>query len=180
MTYFIGCIHFGHESMAKYRGFYDSWEHDEHLIRCWNSVVKEKDKVFILGDITMEKAIHYPKLEELNGYKHVVLGNHDRPQDIDRMLDFVDKVSGVFNYNGYMLTHVPIHPNEVTWCKGNIHAHIHHKNVIDSVEVYDRYQDEGSKLVTVGQEKYINVDAHLLNYKPISFAEIESRNVQNS
>lgn len=171
MVYFIGCLHFGHENMAKYRGFYDSCEHDEHLIRCWNSVVQKRAKVFILGDITMENSKHYHRLEELNGYKHVVLGNHDRATDIPELLKYVDKVSGMVDYNGYALTHAPIHPAEVVFYRGNIHAHIHHDNKLPEVVVSDRYNDTGAIMVET-KHKYINVDAHLIGYKPLKFEEI--------
>lgn len=172
MTYLIGCLHLGHENMAKYRGFYDSQEHDEHLIRCWNSVVDKKDKVFILGDVTMETSKHYYLLNLLNGYKEVVLGNHDRATDIPELLKYVDKISGMVDYKGYALTHAPIHPAEVVFYKGNIHAHIHHNNKLPEVEVSDRYEDQGFLMVNT-KHKYINVDAHLIGYKPLKFEEMQ-------
>jgi calcineurin-like phosphoesterase family protein len=52
-TYFIGCLHFGHEFMAIKRGFEDSLAHDEHLISEWNKIVNKKDLTWILGDITI-------------------------------------------------------------------------------------------------------------------------------
>lgn len=172
-VFFIGCLHLSHENMAKHRGFYDSWEHDEHLIRCWNSVVNHTSKVFILGDITMENARHYPKLDELNGSKHVILGNHDRPQDIHELFKYVSKISGMYDYKGYTLTHAPIHPNEVVWYKGNIHAHIHHVNKLEECLVSNKYKDEGWSQ-TDSLHKYINVDAHLIGYKPLSFEQIKA------
>ena len=45
---FIGCLHLGHEWMAKHRGFENSEKHDEHLIESWNSIVNKKDLTYIL------------------------------------------------------------------------------------------------------------------------------------
>lgn len=39
---FIGCLHLGHASVAKYRGWDDPEKHDEYLIQEWNKVVKRK------------------------------------------------------------------------------------------------------------------------------------------
>ena len=46
-TFFIADLHLGHKNMAIKRGFKDTFEHDEYLIKRWNKVVSKKDKVFI-------------------------------------------------------------------------------------------------------------------------------------
>lgn len=168
-VYFLGCIHFGHEWMAKHRGFQDSNHHDEHLIAQWNKTIKKKDLVWILGDITMENQAHFYRLDQLNGRKKVVLGNHDLPQDTRALLNYVETVAGVVDYKGYVLSHVPIHPNEISFCRGNIHAHIH-ENKIDECIVSDRYGDVPTKSPTLS--KYFNVDAQRINYTPISMDKI--------
>ena len=168
---FIGCLHLGHENIAKHRGFVNSEEHDETLVNTWNSTVHKKDTTYILGDITMETADHYWQLDRLSGIKHVILGNHDRRQDVLELLKYVHSVSGVIDYKGYSLTHVPIHPNEVQFYKGNIHAHIHHVNKLEEVSVNDSYLDEGSK-PTPTLRKYFNVDAKLIHFKPKTLLEL--------
>lgn len=169
--YMIGCLHLSHESMAKHRGFNNSEEHDNYLTSQWNSVVKsKKDIVYILGDLTMEKAAPYYKLDHLNGIKHVVLGNHDRRQDITKLLGYVQSVSGVIDYKGCMLSHVPIHPNEACFYRKNIHAHIHHINQLEECVVYSSYTD--NEIIVRTENKYFNVDAKLLDFKPILFEDI--------
>ena len=168
---FIGCLHLGHEALAKYRGFSDSWEHDEYLIRAWNSVVKKRDVTYILGDVTFETSEHYYKLDQLNGRKKVILGNHDRAKDIPELLQHVDSVAGLLMYKGFMLSHAPIHPAEISFCRGNIHAHIHHLNKIPECMVVPRYGDLGDKEESTAN-KYISVDAKLIGFKPISLEEI--------
>lgn len=170
-TYFIGCLHFGHEGMARYRGFNDSWAHDNFLIDNWNSIVNPKDIVYILGDVTMESSKFYFKLDQLNGVKHVVLGNHDRRQDVPELLKYVTSVGGAIDYKGYILTHVPVHPNEAAMKFGNIHAHIHHENQLEDVWVSNGYKDASSYVVPT-KYKYINVDAKLLNFQPKTLEQL--------
>lgn len=171
-TFFIGCLHLGHEGVAKWRGFDSSEQHDEWLITQWNGVISKRDMVFILGDITMENNKHYYKLDMLKGDKKVVLGNHDRWQDVPSLLKYVSGVSGMVDYKGYALTHSPIHPSEIGSYIGNIHAHIHHNNKLSQFDVYSKYQDEDSKIIsTTG--RYINVDAKLLDFKPLKFDNLK-------
>jgi calcineurin-like phosphoesterase family protein len=166
---FIGCLHFQHRWMANHRGFTDEWYHDEHLIESWNRVVGKRDLTFILGDVSMESAEPYYLLDRLQGRKICVLGNHDRHQDVKELLKYVETVAGVVDYKGYVLSHVPIHPSEISFCRGNIHAHIH-ENILEECIVDDRYGDTKTKSPTLA--KYFNVDAQRLNYTPMSMGEI--------
>jgi calcineurin-like phosphoesterase family protein len=168
---FIGCLHLGHTNIAKHRGWNSAEEQDNFLIQEWNKVVNKRDLTYIVGDITMEKSLDYYKLDQLNGRKIAVLGNHDRHQDINHLLNHVHGVAGAVDYKGCIVTHVPIHPNEVQFYRANIHAHIHHVNILEEVIVSDSYLDEGHKPAPT-LHKYINVDAHLLGYRPISIEEI--------
>lgn len=132
---FIADLHFGHTNMAIKRGFETAEQHDEYIIKKWNSVVHKRDIVYILGDVTMERPTTYPLLDRLNGLKKVVLGNHDRPQDIPELLRYVHCVSGMEKYKGIFLTHCPIHPMELEHrVSRNIHGHIHEHIIND-----DRY-----------------------------------------
>lgn len=98
---FMGCLHIGHTSIAKYRGFQDEFYHDEYLIEQWNKIVHKRDTTYILGDVTMETSKHYYQLDRLAGRKIVVLGNHDKYQDIPELLKYVDGVAGCVDYKGY-------------------------------------------------------------------------------
>jgi calcineurin-like phosphoesterase family protein len=168
---FIGCLHLGHKSIAAHRGWNDVEEHDAFLIQEWNKVVSKRDTTYIVGDITMEKPHDYYKLDLLNGRKIVVLGNHDRHQNVKELLQYVDGVAGAVDYKGFIITHVPIHPNEVQFYRGNIHAHIHHENKLEEVIVSDSYLDKDNKPAPT-LHKYFNVDAHLMGYQPKSIDEL--------
>jgi calcineurin-like phosphoesterase family protein len=169
---FIGCLHLGHKWMAKHRGFYDSFHHDDYLVHSWNQVVDKRDIVYVVGDVTMEKRDDYETLSLLNGTKYLVMGNHDMGQHNDTQLKYFKKIMGSVDYKGFMITHVPIHPNEVVWYRGNIHAHIHHNNKLEEVIVSDKYTDEGYVNVPT-KHLYYNVDAHLIGYKPKTIDELK-------
>jgi len=174
-VFIMGCLHLGHKWMAQHRGFQDEFYHDEYLIEQWNQVVNKKDLVYILGDITMETSKHYYQLDRLKGRKIVVLGNHDLPRDTRELLKHVETVAGMIDYKGYCLTHAPIHPCEMGFYRGNIHAHIHENELVDCI-VPSRYKDEDSVLTTT-LHKYINVDAKKLDFKPLNFETIKQLNL---
>lgn len=170
-VFFIGCLHFGHEAMARWRGFASSKEHDKLIINNWNKTVSKKDLVFILGDVTMENPDYYCYLDELNGRKQVVLGNHDLSKDVPELLKYVESVSGMIDYKGFALTHCPIHPNELQFYpEGNIHAHIHHINTVpDSIVKLD-YNRSEETLNT--KNMYHHVDAKVINFTPKKLEDI--------
>ena len=141
-------LHFSHKNMAIKRGFKTIEEHDQLIIDNWNSVVKKNDIVYLLGDISMEKRAPYALLEKLHGIIYVTLGNHDRLQDTPYLLNYVNGVSSCFEYKGYILTHIPIHPSEMDRFRGNIHGHLHDKIILD--------------------DRYINVSLERINYTPIN------------
>lgn len=161
---FIGCLHLGHEQVAKRRGWENSLQHDEYLIQEWNKIVNKRDLTYILGDITLENNKHYHLLNKLQGRKIVILGNHDKHQNVKDLLNYVDGVAGALKYKGFILTHIPIHPDELKKrFRGNIHAHIHHENKLKELVLNENY---------LLFSKYFNVDAHFVNYKPQSIEDL--------
>lgn len=168
---FIGCLHLGHEWMAIHRGFKNAEDYHKHLIEQWNSVVGKKDLVYILGDVTMEEKEFYPILDSLNGRKKVILGNHDLGKHIPDLLKHVETVEGMVHYKGFWLTHCPVHPQELTFVKGNIHAHIHEMKV-PKIELTVDYWDAKKTFTSESEDKYYNVDAENINYKPRTIEQI--------
>lgn len=80
MNFYIADLHLGHENILKHchRPFETVEEMDETIIHNWNSVVGRKDDVYILGDVGWKNLELNSKIAGLNGYKHLVIGNHDR------------------------------------------------------------------------------------------------------
>jgi calcineurin-like phosphoesterase family protein len=167
---FIADLHLGHINMALHRGFSNVEEHDEHIITKWNNIVHKRDVTYILGDVTMEKKSSYALLDRLNGVKHVVLGNHDRRQDVPHLLQHVESVAGMIQYKGIMLTHCPIHPMELDYrFNKNIHGHIHGKVVMKTgwVDV-----DNGYIVEPIPDERYFCVSCEQVDYTPKTLREL--------
>ncbi len=81
-TFFTADTHFGHTNIIRYCGrpFESKEEHDETMIKNWNSVVTSRDHVYHLGDVGFgEPSDLYRVLERLHGKIYLIKGNHDGP-----------------------------------------------------------------------------------------------------
>jgi calcineurin-like phosphoesterase family protein len=149
--------HFSHRNMAIKRGFKDEYAMNDHIIAEWNKVVGKRDVTYILGDITMEKD-DYHWLDQLNGIKKVILGNHDQPQHVKSLLLYVNSVASCKyirdkEHGSFIISHIPIHPQELEYrYKMNIHGHVH-ENTLDD-------------------KRYINVSAEVIDYRPKTLREL--------
>lgn len=85
---YIADLHFGHINVTKVgrdfdnRGFKDLDEMHEFITKKWNATTTNDDHVYILGDVCWKvnnNNIEQYKtlLKNLNGNKHLILGNHD-------------------------------------------------------------------------------------------------------
>lgn len=173
-VYHIGCLHLGDERMAKHRGYPTAENYFENLKAKWNSVVTNRDKVFIHGDVGYESDEFYPLLNELNGSKTVIGGNHDLPKHSRELLNYVDGICGMLYYKGMWLTHAPLHPQELARVNINVHAHVHEQPIFES-EIALKYWDYEGTVVTKTNQGYVNVDAHLLGLIPMAHEDIVSK-----
>lgn len=165
---FIADYHFGHKFVSDLRGFKDPFEMNEHIVSEHNKIVHKKDLTYILGDITMETSKWYFYLDQMNGRKKVILGNHDKMKNIPELLKYVEGVSAVERYKGVFLSHCPIHPQELEYrVTRNIHGHLHSYHV--PITVVPGVRDtKGSKPDT----RYINVSCEQVDYKPKTLLEL--------
>lgn len=79
-VFFTSDTHFGHDRDFVWgvRGFKNVDEMNKEIVKRWNSVVKEEDTVYLLGDVMLgnnDESIKY--LKQLNGLIYIALGNHD-------------------------------------------------------------------------------------------------------
>ena len=173
-TFFAADHHLGHANIinftrndgTKLRPFSSVEEHDEYIVEQHNSVVKQQDIVYLLGDL----AIHTNQLkllQRMNGSLRLVRGNHDIAKLKYYLMNGIRQIHGckVFTPKDtkanirIMATHVPVHPN----CLGNnvfnIHGHLHYRSVVNEIgEKDNRY-------------KCVSME-HLSNYIPISMEQI--------
>jgi len=86
MIYFTADQHFGHRNIIKYcnRPFSTPEEMDDRIIKNHNASVEKNDDVYMLGDLSMsmQKETLAMYVKQLNGRKHLILGNHDRLKNI--------------------------------------------------------------------------------------------------
>ena len=75
--FFTADTHFGHAKIIEYckRPFANADEMDEEIIRRWNSVVKDGDQVYHVGDFAFKNGRDVRR--RLNGSIFLVNGNHD-------------------------------------------------------------------------------------------------------
>lgn len=157
-TFFIGDTHFGHkgiitfDSTRPYRPFDTIEQHDEELIKRWNSVVRPQDLVWHLGDFCFGSK-NISIAGRLNGRKKLVMGNHDTYPTAE-YLKYFEKVYGAAGIaDDLLLTHIPVHVSQSTRWKRNIHGHMH------TVAIWDPF--------------YFNVSAEQINLTPISIEELK-------
>ena len=79
MNYYIADTHFGHDNIRRlsHRPFKTIEEMDKTITNNWNSRVRDNDDVYILGDFSYKSKDPISYLKQLNGRKHLIVGNHD-------------------------------------------------------------------------------------------------------
>lgn len=149
---------------------------DEEMIRRWNEVVREQDKVYHLGDVVINmKFLNI--LERLNGTKRLIRGNHDIGKTKD-YLKYFKEIHGVRVLEDIVLSHVPLHPGSVTerW-NCNVHGHLH-ANIVErpSGNLIPVSRWIGGELIAEFEPDplYVNVSVEQINYTPIEFSELRA------
>lgn len=72
--------------MLKARNFKNEYEMNETLIKNWNTVIKMDDDVYLLGDLMLnDNETGLKCIKQLKGSIHIVLGNHDTKERIERI-----------------------------------------------------------------------------------------------
>ena len=82
MRYYIADLHFFHENLntkMDKRGFANVNAMNDYMLKQWNSKVRNRDEVVILGDLSWGKPEETNQLlQKLNGRLYLIQGNHDR------------------------------------------------------------------------------------------------------
>ena len=96
MIFFTSDPHLGHDKdfVVQARGFETVEEMNVEIIRRWNERVYPDDDVYVLGDLTLgdvEEGIRL--IAKLNGYLHIMRGNHDTDKKVERYLELPNVVS---------------------------------------------------------------------------------------
>ena len=158
MIWFTADPHFGHQKIIKYcdRPFETYQEMDEVLIENWNSLVKSRDIVYVLGDFSM---MSKPKLlnqwfQRLKGKKILIVGNHDS--------NACKKLSWTAVYDVRMLKH----DGHKLWL-----SHYPHRSWPDSATgSMHLFGHVHGRLPRHKRSMDVGVDVH--DFKPVSFDQV--------
>ena len=97
------------------------------------------------------------------------MGNHD---NYARVEPYVDKISGCLERKQYLLTHMPVHPNQQYRYKKNIHGHLHS----DVVRLPDEHPELGwprPDAFRPGPDPWYRcVSMEQIDYTPIEWREL--------
>lgn len=165
--FLVSDTHFGHTGVCKFtrrdgvtklRPWDTPEEMDEAMVEKWNAVVGPKDKVYHLGDVSMDKK-SLQILHRLNGDKVLIRGNHDIYEMKDYAKYFRD-IRGCHVLDGLIMTHIPLHPESMGRFGCNVHGHTHANNV----------ELDGSI-----DPRYFCVCVEQTDFAPISFDVVKER-----
>jgi calcineurin-like phosphoesterase family protein len=162
-TWLTADPHFGHEGVCRFlrddgtklRPWDNPDDMDEALIKNWNDVVDDKDRVYLLGDVVINRRC-LKTLERLKGRKVLVKGNHDIFKIEDYLKYFDDIRAYVVLHTAekarkVILSHIPVHPDSVGRYGINIHGHLHSNKIDDP--------------------RYLCVSVEHTNFTPIEYGE---------
>lgn len=162
--------HFDHKNILTFtrndgsplRKFDDVTHMNEYMVMQHNRRVSPNDKVYFLGDVTMSRnAKGLGILRRMNGEKILIKGNHDLASS-NMYLEHFKDIRACHQLDGFILSHIPVHPNSLSRWKANIHGHLH------------------ANVVTIGDTlvpdpRYINVSMErLISYTPISLEQLKA------
>ena len=159
MIYFISDTHFYHYNIIKYcdRPFEDIETMNVKMIECWNSVVKEDDIVYFLGDFGFgDKEMLTNVCSQLNGRKIMLRGNHDLKRGKQSWKDIGFEVvsdKSIAFQEDIILTHEPIEVDEDIL---NIHGHIHNVTLAENFN----------------PNNHFCVSVEMIDYVPITLEQI--------
>lgn len=158
-TWVISDPHFGHENICKFTNYDGTkmrpWDDvnkmNEDLILNWNGLVNPEDRVYLLGDVAFSPAKMKEFVPQLNGRICLVPGNHEPPK-MRKYFDLFDDVRGYVQRKGFIMSHIPLHPNCLGRWGVNIHGHLHNNLIMDGDKPDTRYE---------------NVSVERIDYRPI-------------
>jgi calcineurin-like phosphoesterase family protein len=170
-TFFASDHHFGHANILNFlrsdgsplRSFASIEDHDEHLIAQHNSVVRDKDTCWFLGDVVINRRFLH-LISRLNGRKRLVLGNHDIFKNKDYYNAGFEDLHAFRKFDKFACTHIPVHEDSLGRWGVNVHGHVHANRVM-IMHNGQRTTKSDSRYVPVCME-------HLNDYVPIALEDL--------
>lgn len=171
-TWLYADPHFFHEGVCRFTRHDGSklrpWDNasymSEDMISWYNELVHPQDRVYILGDLAMNRKALDKSLPRLMGRKILVKGNHDTDK-LSYYSQYFDDIRAYVVKKGFILSHIPIHPSSMGRWSLNIHGHLHYQSV--HLPAINPRKD--SPLLDT---RYCCVSVEHTNYRPILLDEV--------
>jgi len=160
-VFVIADLHLGHRKLQEIRGV-----SDDEIVRRWNSVVTKRDVVYVLGDV-----FRLDRLPELLGLKKLALGNHDKYPAVNYLKHFT-QVRAMYEYDGCILTHIPVHLNQKRRYRLNVHGHSHTAKVMQPIAYPNKEPFGEVEWDQIVDPWYRCVSVEQINYTPVLLNEI--------
>lgn len=181
-TWFTSDTHFSHHNVITYckRPFTGIEHMNSEMIRLWNETVAPEDTVYFLGDFSLSKDPVEKILPLLNGTKHLILGNHDRPHMAHARKETKAETARLFYLQcGFATIQYDLKIN-IAGHSVKLH-HMPYSGDHTEMERYGKYRpkNEGDWLLHGHvhdlfkiQGKQINVGVDVWDFKPVSLEQI--------
>ena len=159
-TFFIADTHFSHKNIIRYenRPFHSLAGMDKQLIKNWNKKITNNDRIFLVGDFSFGNKDQQREIaQKLNGYKILIMGNHDNySMEHYQEIGFAEvcRYPIVLN-NFWFVSHRPLF---LDLPYVNIFGHVHSNPA---------FADFSPQSICV------SVERKHMNYSPISLEEIK-------
>lgn len=172
-VFYVSDMHFGHTNICKFecvntgkkiRPWTDVEEMDEDMVDNWNKVVAEFDRVYVLGDVVINRK-HLKTLGRLKGKKVLIRGNHDI-FDLAEYTPYFEDVRGYKVTKEFICSHIPLHPESLSRWPTNVHGHLHQRRVRNEMGEID--------------PRYFSVCVEQIDYVPIEYREMCKRIAKES
>ena len=172
--------HFGHKNILEYsnRPFSSLQEMEDELIKRHNALVSTHDKVIYVGDVFFCDQMEASRiLKRLNGYKILVLGNHDMKVNAMYKIGFDFVVQNMQIRVGKNIVNVCHYPYRWPWYKRWFRMLTNKKSW--RKRHFKNIKDDGNWLIhghTHSRDrvngKQINVCVEAWDYQPVSITKI--------
>lgn len=177
--------HFGHEGVCRFlrrdgatklRPWSTAAEMDEALVERWNETVGEFDRVYVLGDVAINKK-GLPILSRLNGKLVLIGGNHDIFGAQEYLKYFEDVRSYKVVEGGAagpraILSHIPIHTGSIGRFTVNIHGHLHANEVPEMARLTGVDGSTTEVQLEAVDPRYVCVSMEHTDFRPVELEEV--------
>lgn len=192
--FFTSDVHIGHATVLKStfdnRPFRDLNHMHESFIKRYNATVPENGTCYFLGDIGLcNKTIISDIINQLNGTKVLILGNHDKGITTMKRMGFevVLNMAAMKICNQLVtMTHCPLRgikredTSNMKGCNPTDNWHGEHRNQMFSIPNFGQFHlhghihspNKGQSKKILGRQYDVGVVAN--NYTPVSLPQIES------